>query len=114
MFSCDFDCCMGNQLRYAGQVVMEQAIFRPHFATETSRGILNTAAWSLMRLPNFPAVPIKEEPSYDLIHLCAGVQLQLPVFLHLLFRCSPIATGLGGLMVLDGDVAMTCAEVRLK
>ena len=48
-----------------------------------------------VRLPNSPyCFVLKESDHIEPSRLCAGPQLQLPVFPHLLLRRSPIATGL--------------------
>ena len=48
-----------------------------------------------VRLPNSQyCFALKESDHIEPSRLCAGPQLQLPVFLHLLLRRSPIATGL--------------------
>ena len=48
-----------------------------------------------VRLPNSPyCFALKESDHIEPSRLCAGPQLQLPVFPHLLLRRSPITTGL--------------------
>ena len=63
-----------------------------------SSAILKRSAQSLsrsVRLPNSPyCFALKESDHIEPSRLCAGPQLQLPVFPLLLFRRSPIATGL--------------------
>ena len=64
----------------------------------------------LVRLPNsLYCFALKESDHTEPSRLCAGPQLQLPVFPHLLLRRSPIATGL----LYDSHMCACCEYVLL-
>ena len=65
---------------------------------EVSSAILERAAQSLRLLPNVAL--LSERRPYGLSRPCAGLRLQLPVWIHLLLRRSPIATVATGLGVM--------------
>ena len=70
------------------------------------RGLLSRS----VRLPNSPyCFALKESDHIESSRLCAGPQLQLPVFPHLLLRLSPIATGL----LFDLHICACCECVLL-
>ena len=61
------------------------------WAVRSWKGLLSRS----VRLPNSPyCFALKESDHIEPSRLCAGPQLQVPVFPHLLLRRSPIATGL--------------------
>lgn len=80
-----------------------------------SSAVLKRAAQSLRRLPNSTAAPFGVERPYGLSRLCASLRLQQPVCPHLSLRRSPVATGLGLMMMgWDREGLITCAMTLIK